>query len=90
MAWPSITSEGTTPVFFNMIQQNLVKRGVYGFYLDRYIRSCDYHLTDCSRDVKGKIGGELLLGGTDPTHYKGSLSYVSLSSETYWQFELDG
>ena len=42
------------------------------------------------RDDTGKLGGELLLGGTDPTHFSGSLQSVPLSSETYWLFKMDG
>ena len=41
------------------------------------------------RDEKGQVGGELLLGGTDPNHYTGDLKFVKLSEETYWQFEMD-
>ena len=36
------------------------------------------------------LGGELLLGGTDPTHFVGQLHYVKLTSETYWAFKIDG
>lgn len=41
------------------------------------------------RNESAKAGGELLLGGTDPTHFVGSLSYVPLSNETYWEFRMD-
>lgn len=34
--------------------------------------------------------GELLLGGINSNHYSGSITYVPLSSETYWQVALDG
>jgi len=33
--------------------------------------------------------GELTVGGTDPTHYTGPISYVPLSNETYWMFAMD-
>lgn len=35
-------------------------------------------------------GGELFLGGSDPTHYTGDFNYVPLTSETYWEFILGG
>ena len=41
------------------------------------------------RNEKGKLGGELLLGGTDPAHYIGDLGFVPLSQQTYWQFQVD-
>ena len=33
--------------------------------------------------------GELLLRGVDPKHYTGDFAFVPLSSETYWQINLD-
>jgi len=32
---------------------------------------------------------EMLIGGTDSSHYTGDFTYVPLSSKTYWQFEVD-
>ena len=34
--------------------------------------------------------GELVFGGVDPKHYTGSFSFVPLSSESYWEINLDG
>eukprot|EP00753_Platysulcus_tardus_P000349 PLAT10353.1.p1 GENE.PLAT10353.1~~PLAT10353.1.p1 ORF type:complete len:386 (-),score=162.73 PLAT10353.1:157-1287(-) len=34
--------------------------------------------------------GELLFGGVDSSHYTGTLQYVDLTSETYWETELTG
>ena len=36
------------------------------------------------------MGGELLLGGTDPSHFVGNLTYIDVSRQGYWQFKLDG
>jgi phytepsin len=33
--------------------------------------------------------GELIVGGTDPAHYTGAISYVPLTNETYWMFAMD-
>lgn len=74
MAFPSISVDNVEPVFQNMVDQGLVDKPVFGFYLDR--------------DDTGKVGGELLLGGTDPSHFKGNLSYIALSDETYWQVQM--
>ena len=35
MGWQSISVDGVTPVFNNMIKQNLVNEEVFAFYLDR-------------------------------------------------------
>nr|AIG55463.1 secreted protein [Thraustotheca clavata] len=34
--------------------------------------------------------GELTFGALDPKHYTGDITYVDLSSSTYWQIPLDG
>lgn len=33
--------------------------------------------------------GELTIGGMDPKHYKGQVSWVDVSSETYWELDMD-
>lgn len=54
-----------------------------------------------SRDEQGKVGGVLTLGGTDPSHYEGPVTYAPLTNvpignvpptpePNFWQFSLDG
>ena len=47
------------------------------------------HTHTHNRDEKGRLGGELIFGGTDPNHFIGSLSYVKLLKEDYWSFMID-
>lgn len=42
------------------------------------------------RNEEGKPGGELILGGSDPAHYKGNFTYVPVTKKGYWQFKMDG
>jgi len=76
MGWPSISVNHIPTVFEDMVSQGLVPSPVFGFYL--------------SRNENSTVGGELLLGGTDPNHFVGNLTYIPLSAETYWQFKMDG
>jgi len=74
LGWGSISVDNLTTVFANMIDQKAVPEPVFGFYLS------------------GASGqdGEMTLGGLDSNHYEGDLTYVDLTSETYWETKLDG
>ena len=39
MAWPSISVDNVLPVFNSMVDQKLVDKPVFGFYLDRYAKN---------------------------------------------------
>ncbi|KAL6419926.1 hypothetical protein ACFW04_011052 [Cataglyphis niger] len=75
MGYDTISEDGVTPPFYNMVQQGLVEKPIFSFYLNR----------DDSSEV-----GELLLGGVDPNHYVGKLNYVPVTRKGYWQFTMDG
>ena len=36
-----------------------------------------------------EMGGELILGGSDPNYYEGNLTYVNVSITRYWEFIMD-
>jgi len=74
LAFQSISEDGVVPVWYNLVSQGLVTQNVFSFWLNR--------------KEGASPGGELILGGTDPSHYKGSIFYVPLANETYWEFKL--
>lgn len=75
MGYPTIAVTGATPVFNNMMEQGLVDEPVFAFWL--------------SRDPTSEVGGQMTLGGTDPDHYKGNITWVSTTLKAYWEFKVD-
>jgi len=74
-AFKSIAVDGVATVWDNIMAQGLVSEKSFAFFL--------------SRDVNAKEGGELTLGGTDPSRYTGDFFDVPLTNETYWEFAFD-
>lgn len=75
MAYPRISVNNVLPVFDNLMQQKLVDKNIFSFYLNR--------------DPNAQPGGELMLGGTDSKYYKGSLTYLNVTRKAYWQVHMD-
>ncbi|NWI83127.1 PEPA protein, partial [Dryoscopus gambensis] len=73
LAFPSIASSGATPVFDNMMVENLVDRHLFSVYL--------------SRDSQG--GSFVLFGAIDPYFTTQGISWIPLSAETYWQISME-
>lgn len=76
MAFRTISVDNVETVFNNAVNQGLVPRNVFSFWLDR--------------DPTNPKGGEMFLGGSDPNYYEGSFTYLDVTRKGYWQFKMDG
>jgi len=74
-AFITISVDHVTPVWYNIMQQKLVPKAVFSFYLQG--------------GSEGANTGELLLGGIDESHFTGAIKYVPLISETFWEIEME-
>jgi len=72
LAFESISVDNVTPVWYNIWNQGLVQQNLFSFWL--------------SKNSTAGAGGEMMLGGIDQSRYTGSITWVPLQSETYWQF----
>jgi hypothetical protein len=57
---------------YNMLDQGLVKEPVFSFWLNH----------NASEE---ESGGELVLGGVDPKHFKAKHTYTPVTHKDYWQ-----
>ncbi|XP_006899361.1 PREDICTED: chymosin-like [Elephantulus edwardii] len=72
LAYPSLASEYSVPVFDNMMNQHLVAHDLFSVYMSR-----------------NEHGSMLTLGAIDPSYYTGSLHWVPVTVQEYWQFTVD-
>jgi len=76
MAYSAISSEQVPTPFETMVSQGVVDSPVFSFYLNTA--------------ADGTAGGELTLGGVNPNHYTGDITYVPVTQQQYWNVGLDG
>jgi len=80
LGYPTVTMHNVSGIFYNMVSEGLVKQPVFGFYFKRI---------KTFANTTGAYG-EITLGGSDPTHFVGQLSYVPVVGEGYWQIKMNG
>ncbi|KAL3848987.1 hypothetical protein ACJIZ3_010869 [Penstemon smallii] len=74
LGFQEISVGKAVPVWYNMVNQGLVKDPVFSFWLNRKGNEED--------------GGELVFGGVDSNHFKGEHTYVPVTQKGYWQFDM--
>ena len=79
LGYPTVTMQNVSGVLYTMFREGLVDQPVFGFYFNRTV----------NMTLVSGAYGELTLGGSDPSHFVGHLSYVPVNSEALWQFRMD-
>lgn len=75
--FPEIAVGKVDPPFQNLLKAHPDLDPVFSFWLNRDAEDPDR-------------GGELVLGGVDPAHYKGKHTWAPVTRRGFWQFQLDG
>nr|XP_004672632.2 napsin-A [Jaculus jaculus] len=75
LGFPSLAVGGVQPPLDTLVEQGLLERPVFSFYLNR--------------DPEEADGGELVLGGSDPAHYIPPLTFMPVTIPAYWQIHME-
>nr|XP_008507319.1 PREDICTED: napsin-A [Equus przewalskii] len=75
LGFPILAVEGVRPPLDTLVDQGLLDKPVFSFYLNR--------------DPEAADGGELVLGGSDPSHYIPPLTFVPVTIPAYWQIHME-
>ncbi|CAK7307852.1 Pepsin F [Vulpes lagopus] len=73
LAYPSLSLQGTIPIFDNLWKQGLISQELFAFYLSK-------------KEEKGSV---VMFGGVDHSYYRGDLNWVPVSKPFYWQLSMD-
>ncbi|XP_069495792.1 pepsin A-like [Ambystoma mexicanum] len=73
VAFLSLASDGATPVFDNMWSQGLLPQDLFSVYLS-------------ANEASGSV---MTFGGYDTSYYSGTMNWIPLSAEIYWQIIVD-
>ncbi|XP_030453556.1 aspartic proteinase-like [Syzygium oleosum] len=74
LGFQEISVGNAVPVWYNMVDQGLVKDPVFSFWFNR--------------NAEEEDGGEIVFGGVDPNHFEGDHTYVPVTRKGYWQFDM--
>ncbi|XP_054786213.1 aspartic proteinase A2-like [Prosopis cineraria] len=74
LGFQEISVGNSVPLWYNMINQGLMKEPLFSFWLNR--------------NTADDRGGEIVFGGVDPAHFQGEHTYVPVTRKGYWQFDM--
>nr|XP_035924020.1 napsin-A isoform X1 [Halichoerus grypus] len=75
LGFPILAVGGVRPPLDTLVDQGLLDKPVFSFYLNR--------------DPAAADGGELVLGGSDPAHYIPPLTFLPVTIPAYWQIHME-
>uniref|UniRef100_A0A8C6AMR7 Peptidase A1 domain-containing protein n=1 Tax=Monodon monoceros TaxID=40151 RepID=A0A8C6AMR7_MONMO len=73
LGYPSLATQGTTPIFDTLKRRSLIPQPVFAFYLSS----------------QKENGSMLMLGGVDHSYHKGKLQWIPVSQPHYWQITMN-
>ncbi|KAI8373255.1 endopeptidase [Blakeslea trispora] len=76
LGYDTISVKHTVPPFYHMVDRDLVDEPIFSVWLNRF-------------EEGGENGGELVFGGSDPSHYSGEIVWSDIRRKGYWEITLE-
>ncbi|ORX54941.1 endopeptidase [Hesseltinella vesiculosa] len=77
LGYDTISVQRVVPPFYHMVNKGLIDEPVFSFWLNT-----------AAEDEGEENGGEMVLGGVDPAHYKGDITWSDVRRKGYWEIEM--
>ncbi|CAO3598821.1 unnamed protein product [Absidia cylindrospora] len=79
LGYDTISVQHVVPPFYQIVNNKLVDNPIFSFWLND---------ANSGSGMKHQ-GGELVLGATDPAHYKGDITWIPITRKGYWEVAMD-
>ncbi|OBZ86030.1 Saccharopepsin [Choanephora cucurbitarum] len=76
LGYDTISVKHTVPPFYHMVNRDLVDEPLFSVWLNSF-------------EEGGENGGELVFGGSDPSHYTGDIVWSDIRRKGYWEITLE-
>src|ERR1043165_2486632 len=77
IGYDRISVKGVVPPFYNMVNSGLLDKSVFSFWLNNNANNED------------QVGGELVFGGSDRSHFNGHIHWAPVIRKMYWEVQLE-
>ncbi|KAH9684213.1 hypothetical protein KPL71_027927 [Citrus sinensis] len=74
LGFQDIAAGNATPLWYNMARQGHISQEIFSVWLNQ--------------DQNSEVGGEIIFGGFDWRHFRGSHIYVPITEKGYWQIKV--
>ncbi|XBW35942.1 hypothetical protein QEN19_001514 [Hanseniaspora menglaensis] len=80
LGYSTIAVDGVVPPIYNAIDQGLLKKPLFSFYMGN----------NTNGDEDSVTGGVATFGGIDHDHYEGDITWLPIRRKAYWEVNFDG
>lgn len=80
LGYDTIAVDGVVPPIYNAIDQGLLKKPLFSFYMGNNTQGDEDTIT----------GGVATFGGIDSDHYDGEITWLPIRRKAYWEVTFDG